>query len=247
MTHAKTLAIKLRWTLLILWVLCVTFGLVWLWGIYFDFGAGLMGTPISALFGSAVMTFGDVTWQIYACAVFIYAGLFFFTQWLFLCPGKLWKIKLSETPRPMKKAAVGVAFAAALLTAGLVYSILDLFFTDILDSPVFSGCIIIPIPLVLWLLWSVIFWVYLRQKDSFTWSGRIIRGLIAGSILELFVSIPIFVTRQDDCYCARGSYTGLVFGVTALLWAFGPGVFLLFLREKHRIEKLTAPHDGQVS
>ena len=69
-------------------------------------------------------------------------------------------------------------------------------------------------------------------------SGRIIRGLIAGSILELFVSIPIFVTRQDDCYCARSSYTGLVFGATALLWAFGPGVLLLFLREKRRIEGL---------
>jgi hypothetical protein len=32
----------------------------------------------------------------------------------------------------------------------------------------------------------------------------------------------------------------LVFGGTALLWAFGPGIVLLFIREKHRQQKLLA-------
>jgi hypothetical protein len=68
--------------------------------------------------------------------------------------------------------------------------------------------------------------------------ARLIRGLIAGSVLELFVAVPIYATRQEECYCARGSYAGLVFGTTILLWAFGPGVFLLFVKEKHRREKL---------
>ena len=53
-----------------------------------------------------------------------------------------------------------------------------------------------------------------------------------------FVSVPVNATRQDACHCARGSYTGLIFGATVLLWAFGPGVFLLFIREKRRTEKL---------
>jgi len=94
------------------------------------------------------------------------------------------------------------------------------------------------IPAILWCLWSVIFWVYWRRSDYYTWTGRVIRGLIAGSVLELFVAVPIYATRQDDCYCVRGSYAGLIFGTTILLWAFGPGVFLLFVREKHRREKL---------
>ena len=67
-----------------------------------------------------------------------------------------------------------------------------------------------------------------------------IKGLIGGSILELFISIPIFVTRDDVCYCETGSYAGIVFGATVLLWAFGPGVYLLFLREKKRLEKIEA-------
>ena len=171
----------------------------------------------------------------------VYAGLFFFTQWLFLSPRKLWKIKTRITGRPMKKAAIGAAFATALLAAGLGYSILDLFSVAIPDSPSnVLTYLLISVPLILWILWSIVFCVYFRQTDYYTWAGRIIRGLVAGSLLELFVSIPIFATRQDDCYCARGSYAGIIFGATVLLWAFGPGVFLLFLREKHRIEKLDA-------
>jgi hypothetical protein len=74
--------------------------------------------------------------------------------------------------------------------------------------------------------------------------GRVVRGLIAGSVLEMLVAVPIYVTREDDCYCARGSYAGLVFGVTVILWAFGPGVFLLFMREKRRREKLLDWQEG---
>ncbi len=65
-----------------------------------------------------------------------------------------------------------------------------------------------------------------------------IRGLIGGSVLELFVAIPVYATRQDDCYCARGSYAGVIFGGTVLVWAFGPGVLFLFAREKERRKKL---------
>jgi len=68
--------------------------------------------------------------------------------------------------------------------------------------------------------------------------GLMALATIAGSLLEVFVSIPVYATRQEQCYCARGSYAGLVLGTTALLWAFGPGIFLLFLREKQRREKL---------
>ena len=244
MTRAKRIAISLRWILLTFWVLCLAFGLIWLCGIWVDFGVGLVGTPL-LFFGPVYPIFGlmDVWGEVwgYVPVVLIYVGLFFFTQWLFLSPRKLWKIKTRITGQPMKKAAIGAAFAIALLVAGLGYSILDLFFVEIPDSPSkILEYLLISVPLILWILWSIVFCVYFRQTDYYTWAGRIIRGLVAGSILELFVSIPIFATREDDCYCARGSYAGIIFGATVLLWAFGPGVFLLFLREKHRIEKLDA-------
>ena len=240
MTWAKRTAGKLRWILLVLWILCLAGSMVWLFGYYFDFDLGLAGTP-ALIFGPLSHFFDSMEKVGYFVIVLLYIGFFFFTQWLFLSPRKLWKIKTVSTGRPMKKAAVGAAFAMMLIFTGLVYSILDLFSVEFSDSPTsVLEFFIILVPLILWILWSIVFCIYFRQTDYYTWIGRIIRGLIAGSILELFVSIPIYITREDDCYCARGSYAGLVFGGTVLLWAFGPGVFLLFLREKHRIEKLDA-------
>jgi len=237
MTRAKRTAGKLKWILLILWILCLIGGLVCVLGVFWNYGVGIAGMPALILFGPLNKIMETMEGWGYFIIVFIYVGIFFFTQWLFLSPHKLWKIRTLSTGRPMKKAAVGAAFAMMLLLAGLIFSVLDLFLE--FQDPVFEY-ILIFVPLILWILWSVVFCIYFRQTDYYTWAGRIVRGLIAGSILELFVSIPIYITREDDCYCARGSYAGIVFGGTVLLWAFGPGVFLLFLREKHRIEKLDA-------
>ena len=235
MTRAKRTAGKLKWILLILWILCLIGGLVCVLGVFLNFGVGIGGMPALILFGPLNKIMETMEGWGYFIIVFLYVGLFFFTQWLFLSPRKLWKIRTLSSGRPMKKAAVGAAFAMMLLFAGLIFSILDLFLK--FQDPVFEYFLLF-VPLILWILWSVVFCIYFRQTDYYTWAGRIIRGLIAGSILELFVSIPIYITREEDCYCARGSYAGIVFGGTVLLWAFGPGVFLLFLREKHRIEKL---------
>jgi hypothetical protein len=211
-----------------------------------SFGMGLAGSPSIAILGLLYDLFDDLDKVGYLLLVLIYLGLFFATQWFFLCPRNVWKIKLKPTGHPMKRAAVAAAFAITLLSIGLLYSILDMFsdtiFTDLTNSPnKIPGVIrytVLLVPLVLWCLWSVIFIIYWRQSDHYTWVGRVIRGLIGGSVLELFVAIPIYVTRQDDCYCARGSYAGLIFGTTVLLWTFGPGVFLLFIREKQRRETL---------
>jgi len=43
MTHAQKIASRLRWFLLILWLLCLLGGIVWLIGFLFEFSAGLGG------------------------------------------------------------------------------------------------------------------------------------------------------------------------------------------------------------
>jgi hypothetical protein len=50
--------------------------------------------------------------------------------------------------------------------------------------------------------------------------------------------VHVWVMRQRECYCARGTYTTLVLAGTVLLWAFGPGVILLYAREKYRRARL---------
>ena len=239
MTRAKKTACLLRWSLFILWLLCLACGAVWLFAPLFHYGAGLAGTPSIAVFGPAAYLFDGSDWG-YAVLAVVYLGLFLMTQWLFLSPRNLWKIKLAPSGRPMKRAALAAAFAVTLLSVGLLYSVLDLFGDSTVTGTAESSNLLpryafLLITLVLWCAWSVLFCIYFRQSDHYTWPGRLIRALIAGSVLELFVSVPIYATRQDDCYCARGSYAGLVFGGTVLRWAFGPGVLLLFIREKQRI------------
>ena len=249
MINARKVGCQLRWFLLILWILCLACGIFWLLNVFFEysFGTGLLGTPSMAILGPFFVLLGDLETPGLIVGIAIYLALFFFTQWLFLCPRHIWKIKLTSGGRHMKQSAIGAGFAVGLLSVGLLYSLLDLFVNDIFDILSLEPCweiktilsyLFLLIPVILWGLWSVIFFVYRRQTVHYNWLGKMIRGLIAGSVLELLVAIPIYVTREEDCYCARGSYAGLVFGATVLLWAFGPGVFLLFLREKHRRDRL---------
>ncbi|GEM_PF-971085 len=95
---------------------------------------------------------------------------------------------------------------------------------------------------VAWALWAFLFWRYWKAGDRYTQMTKMIRGLLVGSVLEVFVATTVhaFAYRRDDCYCCRGSYTGLVFGGTALLWVFGPGIVLLYKREKYR-QRLLVP------
>jgi len=239
MTRAQKTAFRLRWILLVLWILCLAFGLFWLivGTLYQKFTVGLAGTPSVVVLGPLLDMIEDPEMGVRILAVIIYLGLFLLTQWLFLCPRHIWKMKLEPTGRPMKQAAIGVGFAVMLLSVGLLYSLIDLA-KPVGESGDVGMWVFFLIPVALWCFWSFIFWVYWRSGDYYTWAGRVIRGLITGSVLELFVAVPIYATRQDECYCARGSYAGLIFGATVLLWAFGPGVFLLFVKEKHRREKL---------
>lgn len=104
---------------------------------------------------------------------------------------------------------------------------------DDVDFRIWPGLLAIG---VAWSVWALIFWRYWRSGDRYTQFTRMIRGLLVGSILEVFVATAVhaFTYRRDECYCCRGSYTGLVFGGTALLWVFGPGIVLLYKRERHR-------------
>ena len=243
MTQAQKIACRLRWVLLVLWILCFAAGCLFVFGMIAK--AGIAGTPAIAIFGPFLPSDGNLDKFAYVFSL-IYTGLFVLTQWLFLSPRQMWKIKVNPSGRPMKRAAVGAAFAAALLSIGLLYSVMDLFGYTVppnMGNPPEAKLKVLwyaflLIPLVLWCFWSVIFCVYWRQSDIYTWAGRVIRGLIAGSVLELIVAVPVYATRQEKCYCARGSYAGLVFAGTVLLWAFGPGILILFAREKQRREKL---------
>jgi hypothetical protein len=227
-----------------MWILCFACGLFWVVATTWlpeSFGAGLIGTPALGVLGPLYALVEDEGIWGRILPGLLYVGLFLLTQWLFLFPRGGLQMRLTETGRPMKRSAVAAGFAVMLLSVGLLYSLYDLV-GSVGDSRVVLWVFMV-IPAILWCIWSIIFWLYWCQVDYYTWSGRLIRGLIAGSVLELFVAVPVYATSKEECYCARGSYAGVIFGTTVLLWAFGPGVFILFARERQRREKLLGGAD----
>jgi hypothetical protein len=245
---------------LIAGVLCTLAGVFWIfnlswpkWEIFpgdIKPGAGLLG----------VMGFWctEGNYAIWAAG---YLGIFLITQWFFLGPRGSWRVRLSAGGRPLRLSILCAALMAALLTVGLL-AVLDettgvwhtLAFAAPSDGVKDSDGLeplIWPVATALgisWLAWAIIFFVYWRRGNQADPLGGMLRALMGGSILELLIATPVHVLvlrSNDKCYCERGSYTGLVLGGTVLLWTFGPGLVLLFLREKERRTPLLEPEADQ--
>lgn len=192
----------------------------------------------------------------------VFVGVMLLAQWVVLTPMGAWRPKLAAHARPGKPAAVAGGLIAMLLTIGLLAVVLEVggqwrgmtFREQVspsVDSELEGGvrrartladrAVIVqdfrPVwvaMLAIWAAWAVVFWRYYRTVDQWTALTRTVKWLLAGSVLNVLAGSAVHASREGDCHCARGSYTGLVFGLTAAVWLFGPGVFLLFLRERRR-------------
>ena len=84
----------------------------------------------------------------------------------------------------------------------------------------------------IWLVWAFLFGFYAGNRPPRTFMARVVRFLLIGSILELLVAVPTHVLARARGYCCAGfgTFWGLAAGLSVMLAAFGPGVFLLFVR-----------------
>lgn len=180
------------------------------------------------------MTSGDIEW-----IVLLIVGVFFATQWGLLAPSAGWGFRLAKVGRPMKRAI----FFAALPTALLAYT-LFMVFHEVVDGYTLFGriedeLVLFGLPGCVWAFWCGVFYLQWRDVDEYTWLAKVLRRLIAGSLVEVFLSIGVYAwnPQNEDCECARGSFWGLLIGSTVFVWSFGPGVVLLFMHERYRDEK----------
>lgn len=245
MSRQADIAYRLRWLLLGVGLVCMAGGVAfllapWILGDAIEpFFAGPYFTPIAP---GWLLPPDPLTRQVVGYFSLL-LGVLIVLQWLFLSPGKNWRVSLAREGRPMRRSVLVAGLMAAMLTVGLIATLLevpDWWQGVFVEGP--GGFEWWPAYVAIataWVIWTWVFWIYLRQGDEYTRLGKLIRGLIAGSILELLIAVPVqaWVARRDDCWCARGSYTGMVFSITVLTWAFGPGLVLLFMREKYRREK----------
>lgn len=83
-----------------------------------------------------------------------------------------------------------------------------------------------------WIAWVIIFGFYTVRGGRANFMTRLARSLIAGSILELLVAVPAHVLARARHYCCAGfgTFWGIAAGISVMLFAFGPAVFVLFAR-----------------
>jgi hypothetical protein len=81
---------------------------------------------------------------------------------------------------------------------------------------------------ILWVLWGIVFYLYLRNSLEVT--TRAVSWLLKGSVLELLIAVPchVIVRRRGDCSAPAATSFGIVAGIAVMLLSFGPSVLLLY-------------------
>jgi hypothetical protein len=109
-----------------------------------------------------------------------------------------------------------------------------------LEAELYHVVIAIAIGIGIWVFWTIVFYRLSREKDPAGVVTRMCRYLLGGSIMELLVAIPTHIVARSKDYCCAGvmTFVGIVFGISVMLFSFGPGVFYLYV---DRWRRLTAP------
>ncbi len=84
--------------------------------------------------------------------------------------------------------------------------------------------------ITVWALWSYVFYKIYRGAPPGDAIAQQCRSLLSGSILELLVAVPTHIVARSRDYCCAGylTFLGIAFGVSVMLFSFGPGLYFLF-------------------
>jgi hypothetical protein len=146
-----------------------------------------------------------------------------------------------QSQRSIVFPIVGSATASAILFfAGAIAS--EEFLKGNIDADVhkaFGSAIHFAVPVV-WLGWMIVFGFMIGLIDPLTLNGRLYKTLLAGSVLELLIAIPmhLVVRRRTECCAGLSTGFGIGVGILVMLIALGPAIFFLFYR---RYKQVYAP------
>ena len=168
-------------------------------------------------------------------------------QALFLFGGG--RIPITSKPVGIWRTLVPVSIASAagvLMLVTFAYTVLEIFDRadsegSIRDAAILSmdsatsdgGRLLLWLSLV-WLVWVVLATFASRRRDHASVIRRLTHSLIAGSWIEFLVALPVDIAirqRAESCYCNTGSWFALLVAIPVMIFAFGPALFLLYLRE----------------
>ena len=142
---------------------------------------------------------------------------------------------------PIQKRRILIPVIVSALMMTILFGTLGIAFVDLFIigyDIVLSDIIFFPILILIWIIWSIIFYIYTRGIERYKVIWKLIRTVLVGSLLELLASVPshIIVKRRGGCFVGFGTMIGIIGGVSVMIWAFGPGILLLFFKDKYKKE-----------
>ena len=90
-----------------------------------------------------------------------------------------------------------------------------------------------------WLIWSLIFYRFTHNCELESFTNRLMKWLLRGSIVELLIAVPshIIARHRGDCCAPTITFWGIATGLVIMIIAFGPGIFFLFIERVKRKTK----------
>lgn len=85
-----------------------------------------------------------------------------------------------------------------------------------------------------WIIWGIVFFIRYKDTGRYKTLRKIICTIITGSLIELLIAIPshLIVTRRGSWLVDPLTACSITGGIAVMLWAFGPGIILLFLYQR---------------
>jgi len=170
------------------------------------------------------------------------------TQVAFVAP-LVGRPSLSASGHSLRASVVAAIFMALFLTGGLLFALLQgalLAVADPGQSTSFEhlellgepGIVAVALVLV-WIAagacWCVVLWSSGSARDP-NGLQRFVRWILAGTAVELALSIPLYALarRNESCYCSLPTFWSILVGTTALFWLCGPWAVLFLTRRFRR-------------
>jgi hypothetical protein len=125
-----------------------------------------------------------------------------------------------------------------VLAAGAAASIVEFIRRDKALDLLGDGAPLLAVIVPVWAVWSILFYRAGRGATAMDVITRQCRYLLRGSVLELLVAVPTHIVARARNYCCAGlmTFLGIAFGVSVMLFSFGPAVFFLFVQRWKRLQ-----------
>lgn len=209
----------LRWVLLFLYISII---IALFAGVYFKGSTVTWLFPFGELQGKKFWTIAILGLTILSQIIFIFTA------------------GTKDLCKPLRKRRVVLpiimaSFMMMVLVIGVLFALTELFYVNI---AMYEGGIEFVIMGLVWLLWGLIFYARYSNVVRLKLLKKLVNTMIAGSLIDLLASIPshMIVGKRPGCFVGLQTAMGVCAGIMVMLWAFGPGVIVLFLAEKRKAE-----------